>query len=53
MDFTTFAVHDGYVEAICRGFRSSFLPEEIYTNLKNCNNIGEFKLVSFFYENEF
>lgn len=45
MDFTTFAVHDGYVEAICRGFRGGFLTEETYTNLKNCNNIGEFKLV--------
>ena len=45
MEFTTFAVQDGYVEAICRGFRSGFLTEEIYNNLRNCNNIGEFKLV--------
>lgn len=45
MEFTTFAVQDGYVEAICRGFRSGFLTEETYNNLRNCNNIGEFKLV--------
>jgi len=45
MEFTTFAVQDGYIEAICRGFRSGFLTEEVYNNLRNCNNIGEFKLV--------
>jgi len=45
MEFTSFPIDEGYVEAICRGFRLGFLTEEVYTNLRNCNNIGEFKLV--------
>ena len=48
MEFTTFPINDGYPEAICRGFRSGFLTEEVYTNLRNCNNIAEFKLVKIF-----
>ena len=46
MEFTTFGVDDGYVEAMARGFRSSFLTEDIYTNLRNAKDITEFKLVS-------
>lgn len=46
MEFTNFAVDDGYPEAMVRGFRSSFLTEEVYNTLKNAKDIGEFKLVS-------
>mmetsp|Transcript_48385 Transcript_48385/g.67234 ORF Transcript_48385/g.67234 Transcript_48385/m.67234 type:complete len:387 (+) Transcript_48385:42-1202(+) len=45
MEFTTFGIDDGYVEAMVRGFRSSFLTEEHYTNLRNAKDINEFKLV--------
>ena len=45
MEFTNFAIDNGFVESICRGLRSGFLTEEVYTQLRNCNNIGEFKMV--------
>jgi V-type H+-transporting ATPase subunit d len=45
MDMAYFNVDDGYPEAICRGLRKSFLNEDTYNALKNCNNLADFKLV--------
>jgi hypothetical protein len=46
MEFTSFAIDDGFPESIVRGLRSGFLTEETYTLLKSSNNIGEFKMVN-------
>ena len=43
MDLATFAVNDGYAEAIIRGMRASFLSENHYNQIKNCTNIPELK----------
>lgn len=48
MEFTSFAIDDGFPESIVRGLRSGFLTEENYSLLKNSNNIGEFKMVKSF-----
>jgi V-type H+-transporting ATPase subunit d len=45
MDMASFNVDDGYAEALCRGLRKSFLSEDTYNALKNCNNLSDFKLV--------
>ena len=45
MDMAYFNIDDGYPEAICRGLRKSFLTEDSYNALKNCQNLTDFKLV--------
>lgn len=40
-----FNVDDGYPEALCRGLRKSFLTEDTYNALRNCQNLADFKLV--------
>jgi V-type H+-transporting ATPase subunit d len=45
MEFTSFAIDDAFPESIVRGLRSGFLTEEVYAQLRNCNNIAEFKMV--------
>eukprot|EP00744_Colponema_vietnamica_P000811 GILI01001410.1.p1 GENE.GILI01001410.1~~GILI01001410.1.p1 ORF type:complete len:372 (+),score=135.76 GILI01001410.1:94-1209(+) len=42
MDLATFNVHDGYLEAIVRGFRSGFLNGEDYRRLSQCDNLEDF-----------
>ena len=49
MEFSYFAINDGFAEAICRGLRSGFLTEEDYTKLKNSNNLQDFKTVKLLY----
>lgn len=39
MELCTFAVNDGYAEAIMRGFRSSFLNESHYTQIKGLKSL--------------
>lgn len=46
MEMTTFAIENGYAEAIIRGFRASFFNEQQYTQIKNCSNLDELKSVS-------
>jgi V-type H+-transporting ATPase subunit d len=43
MELMTFAINDGYAEAILRGLRSSFLTEAHYTQMKQCNSLSELK----------
>ena len=43
---STFAIDDGFVEAMVRGFRSGFLADENYNAIKTCNNLQELKIVS-------
>ena len=45
MSMMSFNVDDGCAEAICRSLRKGFLKDEIYTQLKGCQNLNEFKLV--------
>jgi hypothetical protein len=53
MDLATFAVDDGYAEAVVRGLRSSFLTPDIYEALKATQSIADFKTVSLhFFENK-
>lgn len=42
MDLTSFAVNNGFVEAKLRGYRSAFLKEEQYNQVKNFHNLEEF-----------
>ena len=49
MEFSYFAINDGFTEAICRGLRSGFLTEEDYAKLKNSNNLQDFKTVKTIY----
>ena len=41
MDLATFPVHNGFIEAKLRGFRSTFLREEHYNHMKNLNSLDE------------
>lgn len=41
MDLATFGMDNGFVEAKLRGYRSTFLREEHYNQIKNFNNIEE------------
>ena len=43
---STFAIDDGFPEAMVRGFRSGFLTDENYNAIKTCNNLQELKIVS-------
>lgn len=45
MDMIYFNIDHGYPEAICRQLRKSFLDDTVYTNLKSCNNLSDFKMV--------
>ena len=45
MEMTTFAIENGYAEAIIRGFRASFFTENQYTQIKNCSSLDELKSV--------
>lgn len=35
----TFAVENGYAEAVIRGFRASFFTDAQYTQIRNCSNL--------------
>lgn len=35
----TFAIENGYAEAIIRGFRASFFTDNQYTQIKNCSTL--------------
>lgn len=41
MDMTTYAIEHGFVEAKLRGYRSAFLREEHYAQMKSLNTIDE------------
>mmetsp|Transcript_15527 Transcript_15527/g.23126 ORF Transcript_15527/g.23126 Transcript_15527/m.23126 type:complete len:401 (-) Transcript_15527:77-1279(-) len=43
-DITSFNVHNGFPEALVRGFRSSFLTEYDYNNLTQCENLDDVRL---------
>lgn len=36
---STFNMQHGFVEALVRGFRSSFLDDESYNHLSQCDNL--------------
>jgi V-type H+-transporting ATPase subunit d len=38
-DMSTFNMQHGFVEAVVRGFRSSFLNDESYNHLSQCDNL--------------
>lgn len=40
----TFNIQHGFVEAVVRGFRSSFLMDESYNHLSQCDNLEDLKL---------
>ena len=44
-DMLLFNINEGYTEAILRSLRMSFLKEEDYSSLRNCNNMSDFKMV--------
>ena len=46
MEMSTFAIDDGFPEAMVRGFRSGFLADESYASIKTCNNLQELKIVT-------
>lgn len=46
MELITFAVDDGFAEAILRGLRSSFITLTQYTQMKTSNNLTDLKSVS-------
>lgn len=48
MDMTMFSVNNGFIEAKIRGYRSAFLRDEQYTQLKNMHNLDE--LLSYLYQ---
>ena len=41
MDLTTFGIDNGFVEAKLRGYRSGFLKQEHYAQLKNFHSLEE------------
>lgn len=45
-DLIFFNTADGYAEAILRGFRKGILGDNIYTALRNTNNLKDLKSVS-------
>ena len=45
MSMVNFNINDGFPEAIVRSLRKGFLKEEVYAQLKSCQNLNEFKLV--------
>jgi hypothetical protein len=47
-DLMFFNVHDGYAEAMLRGFRKGFLSETTYAAIRNCRDLKELKGVDYF-----
>jgi len=45
LEMMYFNMDDGFPEAIVRSLRKGFLKEDVYTQLKGCSNLNEFKLV--------
>lgn len=45
MDMIYFNVDHGYADSLVRQLRIGFLTEAVYTNLKSCNNLSDFKMV--------
>jgi len=45
MEMATFAVENGYAEAIIRGFRASFFSDSQYTQIRNFTTLEELKTV--------
>jgi vacuolar-type H+-ATPase subunit C/Vma6 len=45
MDMLAFNIDHAYPEALVRQLRKSFLDDTVYTNLKSCNNLTDFKMV--------
>jgi len=43
-DMSSFNMQHGFVEAVVRGFRSSFLTDESYNHLSQCDNLEDLKL---------
>lgn len=43
-DITSFNVHNGFAEALVRGYRSGFLNDSDYANLTQCENLEDIKL---------
>lgn len=41
MELTTFAINDGFAEAILRGYRSSFLTEQHYNQIKGLKSLQD------------
>ena len=44
-DLIFFNTADGYAEALLRGFRKGILGEQVYTALRNTNNLKDLKSV--------
>ena len=53
MELITFAVDDGFAEAILRGLRSSFITLTQYTQMKTSNNLTDLKSVSIIFKDLF
>jgi V-type H+-transporting ATPase subunit d len=43
MDLSLFNIHDGFPEAICRGYRSGFLTLDDYRRLGSCESLEDFR----------
>lgn len=43
-DMTTFNIHHGFIEALIRGMRSSFLQDSDYHHITQCENLEDVKL---------
>jgi V-type H+-transporting ATPase subunit d len=43
MDLSFFNIHDGFPEAICRGYRSGFLTTDDYRRLGACENLEDLR----------
>ena len=41
---STFNMHDGFCEAVCRGFRKGFLTDKEYVHLKSAKNLEDVRL---------
>jgi vacuolar-type H+-ATPase subunit C/Vma6 len=44
LEMNSYNIDDGFPEAAVRALSKSFLREQDYANLVNCNNLAEFKL---------
>ena len=43
-DMTSFNIHHGFIEALIRGMRSSFLQDSDYHHITQCENLEDVKL---------
>ena len=41
MEMATFAIENGYAEAVIRGFRASFFSNAVYEQIKNCQSLDD------------